>query len=108
MSRDFFSSRNREARLTHDCCGWSSDGFPDLRYVWQSVAYNETVYEVAGQMVLDAKGTSSAGRIWHFLGTAGEYAGYDGYYGLEANDAALLDKVLDSVCVRNLTPQPKR
>jgi len=99
--------RNKDATLTHDCCGWvTTDGLPALSYVWQSVLYKETVYEVSRLVILDAKGTSSSGRMWHFLGRDGEYAGYNDYRSLESKDAALLDKVLDGVCIRSLTRQP--
>jgi hypothetical protein len=102
MSRDFSPHRNRHERLTHDCCGYvSSDGFPLLGDVWESTEYRETVYSVNGVEILDARGISSSGRIWRFLGMAGEYAAYNGYYALDPKDAALLDRTLDGVCIRN-------
>jgi len=101
-ARDFSSIRNKDATLTHDCCGWvTTDGLPALGDVWQSVSYRETVYEVGGLVILDARGTSSSGSVWHFLGRDGEFAGYQGYSGLDAKDASLLDAVLDGVCIRN-------
>ena len=101
-ARDFSLLRNKDATLTHDCCGWvTTDGLPALSYVWQSVLYKETVYEVSGLVILDAKGTSTSGEMWHFFGRDGEYAGYNDYSRLDPKEAALLDQVLDGVCVRN-------
>jgi hypothetical protein len=101
-ARDFSSFRNKDATLKHDCCGWvTTDGLPALSYMWQSVLYKETVYEVGGLLILDAKGMSSSGKMWHFLGRDGEYAGYNDYRGLDPKDAALLDKLVDGVCIRN-------
>ncbi len=94
MTRDFWPYRNREVRLRHDCCGYvSSDGLPLLGNVWDSVEYKETVYAVAGLVILDARGKTNSGRSWRSLGRAGEYAAYRGY-------DALLDKVIDGVCIQ--------
>jgi len=92
--------RNRKAGFTHDCCGYSSEGLPSIGCVWQSVEYRETVYEVGGLEILDVRGRSSSGNMWHFLDRLGEYAGYLDSRAFKANDAALLDKVLDGVCIR--------
>ena len=101
VTRDFFPICNPQSVLRHDCCGYvSSEGLPLWMDVWGSVEYKETVYSVAGVEILDVRGRSSSGRIWRFLGRAGEYAAYDGYHGLKTEEAALLDKVLDGVCIR--------
>jgi hypothetical protein len=94
VTRDFWPYRNREVYLRHDCCGYvSSDGLPLLGKVWDSVEYQETIYAVAGLVILDARGKTSSGRSWRFLGRAGEYASYRSY-------DALLDKVIDGVCIQ--------
>jgi hypothetical protein len=98
MSRDFWSYRNREVNLRHDCCGYvSSDGLPVLGNIWDSVEYQETIYAVAGLVILDARGKTSSGRSWRFLGRAGEYASYRSY-------DALLDEVIDGVCIQIMHP----
>jgi hypothetical protein len=103
MFRDFFLYRNRQARLRHDCCGYvSSDGLPILGNVWDSVEYQETVYAVARLVILDARGKTNSGARWHFLGRAGEYAAYEGYDRLEPQEAVLLDKVIDGVCIQTI------
>jgi hypothetical protein len=73
---------------------WSL-GWPPDEDVWRSVEYSERIYAAKGAEVLDARGKTADGKLWRYLGTFGESASYEG---VDAESAALLDKVLDGFC----------
>ncbi len=78
-------------------------GIPSDDEVWSSVEYHETNYrDLDGDQVVDARGKASNGEYWRFLARSSESATY---YNLSADEAELLDKVLDGVCLRR---QPQR
>ena len=74
---------------------WSS-GIPYTGDVWESSDYHERAYRMGDSDVVDARGKSPAGKLWRFLGRFGESASY---YEADAASAAVLDRVLDGVCV---------
>jgi hypothetical protein len=76
---------------------WGS-GLPLDEDVWSAVEYHETDYrDLEGFLVIDARGKASNGQCWRVLGHAFETASYRK---LSADEASLLDKVLDGVCLR--------
>lgn len=76
---------------------WGS-GLPLDEDVWSAVEYRETDYrDLEGFLVIDARGKASNGECWRILGHAFETASYRK---LPADEASLLDKVLDGVCLR--------
>jgi hypothetical protein len=74
--------------------GWSL-GIPFTGDVWESVEYSEKDYIHGESDVIDARGKTSDGKLWRFVGTFGESASY---YEVNPSDAALPDKFLDGVC----------
>jgi len=76
---------------------WGS-GLPLDEDVWSAVEYSETDYrDLEGFTVLDARGRSSSGECWRVLRRAFETASYRK---VSPDEASLLDKVLDRVCLR--------
>jgi len=73
---------------------WSL-GIPFTGDVWESVEYSEKDYVSGDSDVIDARGKTSDGKLWRFVGTFGESASY---YQVAPRDAALPDKFLDGVC----------
>lgn len=74
---------------------WSS-GMPDYEKAWTSTEYSETVYEIEGIVVIDARGKLPTGKLWREFGRFGESASY---WDLDPREAHLFDQVLDNACV---------
>jgi hypothetical protein len=70
-------------------------GVPSNEDVWRSVDYSEQQSMVGSHRVLDARGRTSDGQFWRYVGRLGESASYRD---VDTESAALLDKVLDGVC----------
>jgi hypothetical protein len=71
--------------------------------VWSSMEYQEFGYvDTRGFEVIDARGRTSNGRAWRWLGRAFELAAYSD---LPAGETQTLDSVLDEICLR---PEPGR
>ena len=70
-------------------------GIPFTGDVWESVEYSEKDYVNGESDVIDARGKTSDGKVWRFVGTFGESASY---YEVDPSDAALPDRFLDGVC----------
>lgn len=76
---------------------WGS-GLPLDEDVWSAIKYEERDYlDRDGFQVLDARGTYPNGNRWRVLGRAFETASYRN---LPVVEARVLDRVLDSVCLR--------
>ncbi len=76
---------------------WSF-GLPSNEDVWSSVEYEEKAYLYGeGFPVLDARGVHPNGGRWRFFGHMSETASYDR---ASVDEARVLDKVLDGVCLR--------
>lgn len=76
-------------------------GWPLDSDVWSATNYSEKVFsDHDGHPVIDARGESSDGKYWRSLGHFGESAAYRE---VSKQDAALLDRVLDGVCL--VTPK---
>ncbi len=73
---------------------WSL-GIPFTGDVWESIEYSEKDYVNGDSDVIDARGKTSDGKLWRFVGTFGESASY---YQVSPRDAALPDRFLDGVC----------
>lgn len=74
-------------------------GMPFDEDVWAAVEYVEVDYgDAGGFWVVDAQGRNKDGTHWRSLGRFGETATYNN---ASARDAAILDKVLDRVCVKS-------
>ena len=58
--------------------------------------YAERSYSYRGRLIIDARGKSTTGRYWRFLGGRGESLSYRD---LDEASAALLDKVFNGVCL---------
>ena len=76
-------------------------GLPRDEDVWSSVEYSETDYrDLEGFLIIDSRGKNADGEYWRVLGRTFETASYRK---LAKDEAAVLDKVLNGVCLR---PQP--
>jgi hypothetical protein len=74
------------------------NGLPFNEDVWASTEYNETAYQDReGVLVVDARGKTADGKCWRVLGHAFETVSYRR---LTAQDAAVLDRVIDGACVK--------
>ena len=73
---------------------WSL-GIPFTGDIWESIEYKERDYILGDSDVIDARGTTSDGKVWRYVGTFGESASY---YEVQPRDAALPDRFLDGVC----------
>jgi hypothetical protein len=69
---------------------------PREREVWDSIEFSESQREVQGLLALDARGKTSDGKLWRWIGQSGESVFY---FGQEQKDAMLFDRVLDGLCV---------
>jgi hypothetical protein len=97
-----------KAILTHGY-GASWLGEPRLEHVWPSVEYSEKYERAAGIMVIDARGKTEDGRLWRNIGVnyerppggnEGYHVGESVYYGRRPPaEAALLDRVIDGLCI---------
>jgi len=86
--------------IQHAAGGMWGDGWPLDQDVWSAVNYTETSYvDPDGFLIIDARGNSPDGTYWRVLGHAFETASYR-HVSKEA--AAILDRVLDGVCVQKL------
>lgn len=76
---------------------WSL-GIPYTGDVWESSQYLEHTYTAKGADIIDARGVAPDGKRWRYLGRFGESASY---YEADPAASALLDRVLDGVCLTN-------
>jgi hypothetical protein len=72
-------------------------GLPPSRNIWSSIEYKEQLRHGPGIDLLDASGTNEAGQKWRYVGTFGESLHY---FDLEPNVAAVMDLILDRLCLR--------
>jgi len=79
---------------------WSL-GIPYTGDVWESAEYSERDYTLGDLDVIDARGKTTGGKLWRYVGTFGESASY---YEVDAHDAALPDRFLDGVCAAGGRP----
>jgi hypothetical protein len=78
-------------------------GFGPLNHdVWSSVKYEETMFDVGGLTIIDARGQLANGNRWRTLSKFGESASY---YDMDEATAKILDQFLDSVCLKIASPQ---
>jgi hypothetical protein len=75
---------------------WGS-GLPMDEDVWRSQKYDETVYTVGNETILDARGEFANGGRWRRLDRAGETAGYSD---VDEATARILDRFLNGACLR--------
>jgi hypothetical protein len=76
---------------------WSF-GTPLDEEVWSAVEHSETGYrDLEGFLIVDSRGKSADGKCWRVLGHAFETASYRK---VAPDEAKLLDKVLDGVCLK--------
>ena len=75
---------------------WSL-GVPFTSDIWESAEYSEKSYTFDGSQIIDARGKTSAGKLWRYLGRFGESASY---YEVDKRDAALPDRFMDGVCIQ--------
>jgi len=80
---------------------WSS-GMPSAMDVWQSVVFEETVFDAGGWSIIEARGQLADGRRWRHLGKFGETASYSH---VDEATAKTLDQVMDGAC---LLPQARK
>jgi hypothetical protein len=73
-------------------------GLPFDEDVWSSVEYSEKTYQYGTGVITDAKGKSASGKYWRSIGRFGESATY---HAADKESAALLDRVIDGMCVRD-------
>ena len=92
-----FSIPSTNVSIRHGSGDTWSFGVPDDEEVWGSVEYAEKTYMSSGALIVDARGKTEAAKFWRFLGRFGESASYSE---ADQKSAALLDQVLDGVCIR--------
>ncbi|HEU5350129.1 MAG TPA: carboxypeptidase-like regulatory domain-containing protein [Terracidiphilus sp.] len=78
-------------------------GEPEDERVWQSVQFDEVVYDVGGADIVDARGTMPDGTQWRYLGSFNVSADYED---VPPEAAAMLDKLLDSGCWKPAVQRP--
>jgi hypothetical protein len=84
------------AQIVHGKGYAYSLGFPSEMDVNESVTYFERQFQLGPQRLMDARGVDVRGRRWRYVGWLGEAAAY---HGVDGEAAAVLDRVLDGVCV---------
>jgi len=87
---------SRKAVLRHGVGHAWSWGLPFERDVLQSSWFDEVVYSAGRFQILDARGRSSDGARWRFLGMIGESAFY---HGADEESARRFDRMLDGMCL---------
>lgn len=75
-------------------------GTPFEKDIWSSVRYDEATYDVAGVIIIDARGQLPNGSWWRSVGKFGESASYSD---VDEATAKILDQLLDGACL-----EPKR
>jgi hypothetical protein len=78
------------------------DGRP-INTAWNSIEYDESVFNSPYPYLVDARGKTPDGKLWRYLGTVNESAEYRG---VDSADASKLDQVLDGMCVFQSDPLP--
>jgi len=68
--------------------------------VWSAEEYHETVYPFLGFAVDDARGRTPNGRYWRSLHLFQGVHEEASYHDVDQATAALFDRVLDGVCLR--------
>lgn len=58
--------------------------------------YKERIRRSDGIQAIDASGQTSYGKLWRWVGVAGESVFY---FDLDADAAATMDRVLDGLCI---------
>jgi hypothetical protein len=76
---------------------WSF-GTPLNQEVWQSVKYEEVVYDAGGLMIIDARGQLPSGKWWRSISKFGESASYSK---IDQETAKILDQFLDGACLKS-------
>lgn len=89
-------SSDRTTELLHGAGPTWTLGIPYTGDVWESKQYSETESTTQDLDIIDARGVAPDGRHWRYLGRYGESASY---YEADAQTAAILDRVLDGVCL---------
>jgi hypothetical protein len=94
----FFSVQSKDGlRSIWHGSGPSWDwGMPSNEDVWRSVEYSEQSFQVGDYVVVDARGQTSEGKFWRYVGRWGESASYRD---VDRESANQLDKVLDGICI---------
>ncbi len=69
---------------------------PRSREVWSSIGYRENIHKGDGIQVMDARGTTSDGKLWRHFGRPGESIFY---LHLDIDAAVIMDRALDGVCL---------
>jgi hypothetical protein len=94
-----YSVKSQHGRqfMSHGGGSMWSFGMPSDEDVWSSVEYSEKTYRYGAGVIIDAKGKSASGKLWRSIGKFGESASYRD---ADQESAALLDRVIDSVCIQ--------
>ena len=95
-----YSVRSKHGRqaMSHGGGPMWGAGLPFDEDVWSSVEYSEKSYRYGAGVIIDAKGKSASGKFWRSIGRFGETATYRD---VDQESAALLDRVLDGMCIRD-------
>lgn len=93
----YIDSGGVRAAILHGSGSNWSFGIPSAEDVWQSIRYEEVVFDVRGRRIIDARGQLSNGKRWRYLGSFGESASYSD---VEEASARVLDRVLDGACLK--------
>ena len=96
-----FTIEGSTASMTHGRGPTAVSTLPWTLDVWRSIKYSEINYVISdGVSITDARGTMSTGKRWRQLSGPGPLPESISYHDLDADRAALFDKLLDGVCIR--------
>jgi hypothetical protein len=85
----------KKQAIVHGSGSMWSFGSPDPDYVLSSVEFEEASFEIAGRLIIDARGRFPDGTRWRVLARFGETASCKD---ASDSDAALFDRFLDGAC----------
>jgi hypothetical protein len=74
-------------------------GTPAQSDVWNSVSYEEAIFQVGRVSITSARGEDAKGRRWRYIGRFSEEISYRD---ADPKTAAIFDKFLDSVCLASV------
>jgi hypothetical protein len=98
-ARDYYvDTENGRGGIRHGSGALWSFGVPLDEDVWQSVAYEEIVFENGALTIIDARGQFPNGTRWRQLGKFGETASYSD---VDEATAKSLDRFLDGACLKS-------
>jgi hypothetical protein len=97
MRRYYVDTNQGPKGIMHGSGSMWSFGMPIDRDIWQSVNYEEVIYDFGRFTVMDARGQFQNGNRWRYLGRFGESASYSD---VDEVTSKTLDRFLDGACLK--------